>query len=110
MFLQEDLSDNPELIERYAEAARNSMQKPGPAVYVGNREYPWPEGWLRLRPKILMVGVGCNKGTPAEEILELLENTFKRFQVVVAVPAHSGNHCCQEGRAGFEGSGGTIRS
>ena len=78
--LQEILSDNRKLFELIPETL-DSMQKPGPAVYVGNREYSWPEGWLRLRPKNLMVGVGCNKGTPAEEILELLDSTFKQYQL-----------------------------
>ena len=78
--LQEVLPDNRQLFEPLAETLE-AMQNPGPAVYVGNREYPWPEGWLRLRPRNLMVGVGCNQGTPAAEILELLENTFKQHQL-----------------------------
>ena len=78
--LQEVLSDSQNLFEPVAETL-DVLQKPGPAVYVGNREYPWPEGWLRLRPRNLMVGVGCNQGTPAAEILELLENTFQQHQL-----------------------------
>jgi cobalt-precorrin 5A hydrolase len=54
------------------------LGQPGPAVYVGCRNYQWPEGWLRLRPKNLVAGMGCNKGTQVTEILELIQNTFSR--------------------------------
>ena len=33
---------------------------------------------LRLHPKCLVAGMGCNSGTSAEEILDLLRNTFVR--------------------------------
>jgi cobalt-precorrin 5A hydrolase len=78
--LQEELSDHQRLFELLPETAE-AMRRSGPAVYVGNREYVWPEGWLRLRPRNLMVGVGCNKGTSAAEILEFLESTFKQYQL-----------------------------
>lgn len=36
-----------------------------------------PEGlWLRLRPRNLVVGVGCNRGTSAEEILEAVRRVL----------------------------------
>jgi cobalt-precorrin 5A hydrolase len=76
-FLREELAGFRELIEEQGEELE-ALGQPGPAVYVGCRDYGWPEGWLRLRPKILMAGMGCNKGTPAEEIVTLLEDTFKR--------------------------------
>ncbi len=50
----------------------------GPGIYVGCREYDWPAAWLRLRPKMLVVGVGCNRGTTAAEILELLDDTLRQ--------------------------------
>lgn len=78
--LREALSDHQELFELLPESGY-SMQKPGPAAYVGNREYQWSEGWLRLRPRNLMVGVGCNKGTSSEEIITFIDDTFKRFQI-----------------------------
>jgi cobalt-precorrin 5A hydrolase len=34
--------------------------------------------WLKLRPLNLVVGIGCNRGAPAEEILDLLETVFLR--------------------------------
>lgn len=47
-----------------------------PTVYVGYRERPWPEGWLVLRPKNLVAGMGCHRGTPAAEILDFIRDTF----------------------------------
>jgi cobalt-precorrin 5A hydrolase len=78
--LREALTDYQKLFELLPESD-DFMRKPGPAAYVGNREYQWPEGWLRLRPRNLMAGVGCNKGTSAAEILEFIEATFKRYQI-----------------------------
>ncbi len=51
-----------------------------PVIYVGNKEpgRPWPENWLVLRPKDLVAGIGCNRGTSAGEIQGLLEETFKQ--------------------------------
>jgi cobalt-precorrin 5A hydrolase len=49
-----------------------------PCVYVGSKELGWPEGWLRLRPKELVAGVGCHRGTPSREILMLIRETFKQ--------------------------------
>ncbi len=51
---------------------------PQPTVYVGYQERPWPKAWLRLRPRNLIAGVGCHKGTPASEILAFLEKTFRQ--------------------------------
>lgn len=56
----------------------------GPAVYVGWRAYQWPEHWLRLHPRLLMVGVGCNRQTPAGEIFDLLEHTLHRYRLARA--------------------------
>jgi cobalt-precorrin 5A hydrolase len=78
--LQSELMDHKGLFELLPETP-DSLQKPGPAVYVGHREYQWPDGWLRLRPKNLMAGIGCNKGTSVEEILEFLQDTFRRFNL-----------------------------
>ena len=49
-----------------------------PTVYVGCRERPWPAGWLILRPRNLVAGVGCHKNTPAVEILDFIRETFRR--------------------------------
>jgi cobalt-precorrin 5A hydrolase len=52
-----------------------------PTVYVGFREGPWPEWWLVLRPKNLVAGVGCHKGTPAPEIVNFIKAVFKEARL-----------------------------
>ncbi len=76
-YLSPVLTGWPDLISLEPEEPQ-SLRQPGPAVYVGCREYSWPADWLRLRPKNLVAGVGCNKGTPVGEILALLEQTLSR--------------------------------
>jgi cobalt-precorrin 5A hydrolase len=46
-------------------------------------EYLAPGGFpcLLLRPQNLVVGLGCNRGTPAHEILDLLRTVFDREQL-----------------------------
>lgn len=53
-----------------------ALSRPGPGVYVGVREGPVPEDWLVLRPRTLVVGVGCNRGTAAAEIAGLIAETL----------------------------------
>jgi cobalt-precorrin 5A hydrolase len=50
----------------------------GPTVYVGFRERPWPPAWLKLRPRNLVAGMGCHKGTPAEELVEFIKQIFQQ--------------------------------
>jgi len=52
-----------------------------PGVYAGFRERAWPKHWLVLRPKNLVIGMGCHKGTPAEEILGFIKDTFKQARL-----------------------------
>jgi cobalt-precorrin 5A hydrolase len=56
----------------------------GPGVYVGFRERAWPPGWLVLRPKNLVAGMGCHRGTPAPEILEFIQETFRQAGLSLA--------------------------
>ena len=44
-----------------------------------------PDGWsgLMLRPRNLVVGLGCNRGTAAEEILSLLRRVFDRERLAL---------------------------
>jgi len=58
------------------DAARHG--DPLPTVYVGWEERPWPLGWLRLRPRNLIAGIGCHRGTPAPEILDFIETIFRQ--------------------------------
>jgi cobalt-precorrin 5A hydrolase len=100
-FLQKDLADFQDLIKLQPEQPE-FLNQPGPAVYVGIRNYQWPEDWLRLRPKILMAGMGCNKGTPAAEILGLLENTFNRFKLSLHSLHSLATIAAKQGEAGLQ--------
>jgi cobalt-precorrin 5A hydrolase len=55
-----------------------ALSAPGPAVYAGFLERLWPADWLRLRPRNLVAGMGCHKGTPEKELLDFIESTFKQ--------------------------------
>jgi cobalt-precorrin 5A hydrolase len=55
-----------------------ALSLPGPTVYVGFRERPWPADWLRLRPRNLVAGMGCHKGTPEKELIDFIESTFQQ--------------------------------
>jgi cobalt-precorrin 5A hydrolase len=76
-FLSGELSAYPELFSVEPDLDR-ALSGPGPAVYVGFRERDWPPEWLRLRPRNLVAGMGCHKGTPAEELVEFIKQTFKQ--------------------------------
>ncbi|MCX7822844.1 MAG: cobalamin biosynthesis protein [Syntrophobacterales bacterium] len=47
-------------------------------IWVSETLPPEDLNCLRLHPKNLLVGVGCNRGTPEEEILFLIEWVFQR--------------------------------
>lgn len=50
---------------------------PLPGIWVSEREPPLgTPPCLLLRPRNLVVGVGCNRGTPAGEILSFIEEVF----------------------------------
>lgn len=53
-----------------------ALAQPGPAVYVGVAARDFPADWLVLRPRLLVVGVGCNKGTAAAEIRTLISDAL----------------------------------
>ena len=55
-----------------------------PGVYAGFRERAWPKSWLVLRPRNLVVGMGCHKGTPAAEILGFIKDIFKKERLSLA--------------------------
>jgi len=55
-----------------------ALSIPGPAVYVGFRERLWPADWLRLRPRNLVAGMGCHKGTSEKELIDFIEHTFQQ--------------------------------
>jgi cobalt-precorrin 5A hydrolase len=61
-----------------------ALTRPGPGVYVGCREHRWPPDWLRLRPRILTVGVGCHRGIAAEAVEGLIREIFSREKLSLA--------------------------
>jgi cobalt-precorrin 5A hydrolase len=75
--LSGELSAYPELFSLEADLDR-ALAGSGPTVYVGCKERPWPPEWLRLRPRNLVAGMGCHKGTPAGELIEFIQQTFKQ--------------------------------
>jgi cobalt-precorrin 5A hydrolase len=53
----------------------------GPGVYVSCRERKLPPDWLILRPRNLVAGMGCHRGTPAQELLDFIKNTFQQERI-----------------------------
>lgn len=51
---------------------------PGPGIYVGYEGLNWPPGWLRLRPRVLVAGLGCHQETAADEVLDFLRQIFQK--------------------------------
>ena len=45
-------------------------------IWVGEELRPFPASWLIMRPPSLVAGMGCNRGTPADEIVTLLRRTL----------------------------------
>jgi cobalt-precorrin 5A hydrolase len=76
-FLAEPVAAYPELFSPEPDLDR-ALAGRGPAVYVGFRERDWPPEWLRLRPRNLVAGMGCHKGTPVAELVDFIKRTFEQ--------------------------------
>ncbi len=76
-FLAEPLANYPGLFVSEPDLD-TALAQEGPTVYVGFRERPWPPGWLILRPRNLVAGVGCHRGTSGQEILDFIKETFRQ--------------------------------
>jgi cobalt-precorrin 5A hydrolase len=76
-FLAEPVAAYPELFSLEPDLDR-ALADRGPTVYVGFRERDWPPEWLRLRPRNLVAGMGCHKGTPAAELVDFIKRTFEQ--------------------------------
>lgn len=82
-YLADLLRENPGLFISASDLDA-TLDPEGPGVYVGFRERAWPPGWLVLRPRNLVAGMGCHKGTPAQEILEFVQETFRQAGLSLA--------------------------
>jgi cobalt-precorrin 5A hydrolase len=51
---------------------------PRSVVVVDHQDVEYPESWLIVRPPRLALGVGCNRGTPADDILDFIEDVLGR--------------------------------
>ena len=55
-----------------------SVAEPAAAdCIVSHRLGPWPDGILMLRPRHLVVGIGCNRGTRCEQIAAALDEACR---------------------------------
>lgn len=52
-----------------------------PMIYVGDEIREFPRACLVLRPRILVAGIGCNRGTVKEEIEACLHDVFFKHQL-----------------------------
>jgi len=55
--------------------------KSGPGIYIDHHVADLPEEVLVLRPKTLVVGIGCNSGTPESELIETVSRIFAAFRL-----------------------------
>jgi cobalt-precorrin 5A hydrolase len=76
-YLTESLADYAGLFVMEPDL-NTALEQKGPTVYVGFRERPWPQDWLILRPRNLVAGVGCHRGTPGQEIVDFIQKTFQQ--------------------------------
>lgn len=73
-------------------------------VFVTNRRLPpqsQSESLLVLRPKNLVLGIGCNSGTPEEEIEEVVASQLKRLFLSIKSVACIGSAVAKRGEAGL---------
>jgi cobalt-precorrin 5A hydrolase len=59
-------------------------EKGRPLVWVDWRSEPTAESWLVVRPPCLAVGMGCNRGTSADEMEQLLRLVLERHGLSLA--------------------------
>ncbi len=55
-----------------------------PGLWVSEYEPPERYRAVVLRPRCLSVGVGCNRNTPAEEIVQAIRDVFRRYQLALS--------------------------
>ena len=63
---------------------------------------------LILRPKLLCLGIGCNRNTPAEEILGLIETVFTAHQLSLLSIKEIGSSKVKENEEGLIETAGIL--
>ena len=70
-------------LEKWSVPEENGFDPTRAGVFADHFVKKLPDSVLVLRPKTLSAGVGCNRGTPVEEILETVRNVFERFDLSI---------------------------
>jgi cobalt-precorrin 5A hydrolase len=73
--------DSTALGERGQGGERRPQPPAGPGIWVSERSAAAGLYCLKLRPRNLVVGIGCNRGTAAAEILELVRQVFQEGEL-----------------------------
>jgi cobalt-precorrin 5A hydrolase len=76
--LARTLPDEVKVIRLEERANASDCDQENAGIWVSEYLAPADCRCLLLRPRNLVVGVGCNRGTSAEEILDLVRATFAR--------------------------------
>jgi cobalt-precorrin 5A hydrolase len=76
--LEPYLKDEEIIVWCEREAIATDRLGEGPGIWVSERLAPENQPYLLLRPRNLVVGIGCNRGTPADEIIALMRTVFHR--------------------------------
>jgi cobalt-precorrin 5A hydrolase len=76
--LSPELDEEIPGVRPWGEDGRVERAVPAVGVWVSETAPPAGPQWLILRPRNLVVGVGCNRSTPAEEILDLVHLVFRQ--------------------------------
>ncbi|HOV85835.1 MAG TPA: cobalt-precorrin 5A hydrolase [Syntrophobacteraceae bacterium] len=86
--IEDSLGDYPHVRRLSPGEPETVRERPGdpgappPGLWV-HETVPSPEGirFLLLRPQNLVVGIGCNRGTPMEEMRDFLESVFREHRL-----------------------------
>lgn len=76
-------SDPPKGVSLEYRTSETDWTHGRPGIWVDWRTTTPPQGGLLLHPGCLVAGVGCNKGTGADEIMELIRGTLLREGISV---------------------------
>jgi cobalt-precorrin 5A hydrolase len=75
--LEAHLADQPQVVWLASQGGAPKLEQLlGAGIWVTERMAPGDTLCLQLRPRNLVVGIGCNRGTPAEQILGLVRSVF----------------------------------